>query len=304
MSIIDTLAVLSQRKMNQNSIKVEYVCQVELKPAVKPTKSVNKLAVLSAKTLREGGMAWNEMAVKSGQLTKLQQINKHFKKQVDSVDTLAVLAGKTIREGTNVFYKEEEVANGLETMSLTEEKGEEVLSMDDENLKRSGYLSWDEYFMAVSFLSALRSKDPNTQVGACIVSNEHKIVGIGYNGMPRGCHDDSLPWGRAAEDPLDTKYMYVCHAEMNAILNKNCSSVDGCVIYVALFPCNECAKMIIQSGIKEVIYFSDKHASQPSTVAAKRLLSLAGISMRQFIPRMKKITIDFAQIDPTIFTQT
>lgn len=302
MSNIDTLAVLSQRKMNQSSIKVEYVCQVELKPAVKPTKSVNKLAVLSAKTLKEGGIAWNGMAVKSGQFSKLQQINKHFKKQVESVDSLAVQAGKTIREGTNVFYKEEEVANGLETLSLEEEKPE-VLSMDEENLKRSGYLSWDEYFMAVSFLSALRSKDPNTQVGACIVSNEYKIVGIGYNGMPRGCHDDSLPWGRAAEDPLETKYMYVCHAEMNAILNKNCSSVVGCVIYVALFPCNECAKMIIQSGIKEVIYFSDKHASQPSTVAAKRLLSLAGVSVRQFIPRMNKITIDFAQIDPDIFAQ-
>ena len=139
-------------------------------------------------------------------------------------------------------------------------------------------------------------------MGACIVNEEKKIVGIGYNGMPRGCPDDSLPWGKEAKDPLETKYMYVCHAEMNAILNKNSASVSGCVIYVALFPFNECAKMIIQSGIKEVIYFSDKHKDKASTVASKRLLDLAGVPYKQFVPRMRTITIDFGVIDDTFNT--
>ncbi|XP_053440977.1 deoxycytidylate deaminase isoform X2 [Nycticebus coucang] len=114
--------------------------------------------------------------------------------------------------------------------------------------KRDDYLEWPEYFMAVAFLSAQRSKDPNSQVGACIVDTENKIVGIGYNGMPNGCSDDLLPWRRTAESRLDTKYPYVCHAELNAIMNKNSADVKGCSMYVALFPCNECAKLIIQAG--------------------------------------------------------
>ena len=143
---------------------------------------------------------------------------------------------------------------------------------------RSDALSWDEYFMSTAFLSAMRSKDPVTQVGAgkswfrdpltpsnpflfppVIVNPAHRIVGIGYNGMPRSCSDNLLPWGKESQDRLENKYMYVCHAEMNAILNKNSADVERCTIYVALFPCNECAKMIIQSGIKEVVYLSDKH---------------------------------------------
>ncbi|XP_007998550.2 deoxycytidylate deaminase isoform X3 [Chlorocebus sabaeus] len=114
--------------------------------------------------------------------------------------------------------------------------------------KRDDYLEWPEYFMAVAFLSAQRSKDPNSQVGACIVNSENKIVGIGYNGMPNGCSDDLLPWSRTAKNKLDTKYPYVCHAELNAIMNKNSTDVKGCSMYVALFPCNECAKLIIQAG--------------------------------------------------------
>ncbi|XP_059500840.1 deoxycytidylate deaminase isoform X2 [Stegostoma tigrinum] len=121
--------------------------------------------------------------------------------------------------------------------------------------KREDYLEWSEYFMAVAFLSAQRSKDPNSQVGACIVNPENKIVGIGYNGMPNGCSDDILPWARTGPNKLDTKYMYVCHAELNAILNKNSADVKGCTMYVALFPCNECAKLIIQSG--EVLTIPD-----------------------------------------------
>nr|CAB3236433.1 deoxycytidylate deaminase [Phallusia mammillata] len=167
----------------------------------------------------------------------------------------------------------------------------------DLNSKREDNLEWRDYFMAVAFLSAQRSKDPSTQVGACIVNDENKIVGIGYNGMPNGCSDNELPWRREADDWLDTKYPYVCHAEMNAIMNKNCSSVKGCTIYVALFPCNECAKIIVQSGIKHVIYFSDKHKEEEKTIASRRLLDLAGVPCTQHKPKQKIIVINFDQID-------
>ncbi len=119
--------------------------------------------------------------------------------------------------------------------------------------KRSDYISWDEYFMGVAMLSSMRSKDPNTQVGACIVNEDRKIVGVGYNGFPTGCCDDDLPWEREGEW-IDTKYPYVCHAELNAILNSIGGNLKGCTLYVALFPCNECAKAIIQSGIKKIIF--------------------------------------------------
>ncbi|KAF1395670.1 hypothetical protein PFLUV_G00014020, partial [Perca fluviatilis] len=163
--------------------------------------------------------------------------------------------------------------------------------------KREDYLEWPEYFMAVAFLSAQRSKDPLTGVGACIVNQENKIVGIGYNGMPNGCDDDLLPWSRSADNQLDTKYPYVCHAEMNAIMNKNSADVKGCTMYVALFPCNECAKLIIQSGIKEVVYLSDKYHDTPEMAASRRLLSMAGIQKRQFKPKRTEIVIDFNSIN-------
>ncbi|XP_065177266.1 deoxycytidylate deaminase-like [Sycon ciliatum] len=162
--------------------------------------------------------------------------------------------------------------------------------------KRDDYLSWSDYFMAVAFLSAQRSKDPNSQVGACIVNSENKIVGIGYNGMPNGCSDDELPWSRTAEDKLDTKYPYVCHAEMNAIMNKNSADVKGCTIYVALFPCNECAKLIIQSGIQHVIYMSDKYFDRPEFIASRRLLTMAGIECSKFVPKTSRLVIDFNSI--------
>ncbi|XP_043561171.1 deoxycytidylate deaminase [Chiloscyllium punctatum] len=163
--------------------------------------------------------------------------------------------------------------------------------------KREDYLEWSEYFMAVAFLSAQRSKDPNSQVGACIVNPENKIVGIGYNGMPNGCSDDILPWARTASDKLDTKYMYVCHAELNAILNKNSADVKGCTMYVALFPCNECAKLIIQSGISKVTYMSDKYRDMPEMKASKLMLDMAGVQCSKFIPKNKTITIDFESIN-------
>ncbi|XP_046772005.1 deoxycytidylate deaminase isoform X5 [Gallus gallus] len=163
--------------------------------------------------------------------------------------------------------------------------------------KREDYLEWPEYFMAVAFLSAQRSKDPSSQVGACIVNSENKIVGIGYNGMPNGCSDDVLPWTRAAAHSLDTKYPYVCHAELNAIMNKNSADVKGCSMYVALFPCNECAKLIIQAGIKEVIFMSDKYHDSIEMTAARRMFDLAGIVYREFKPKCNKIIIDFNSIN-------
>ena len=149
-------------------------------------------------------------------------------------------------------------------------------------MKRQDYITWDEYFMGVAMLAARRSKDPNTQVGACIVSPENIIISTGYNGLPNGCSDDEYPWGRDGEE---TKYPYVVHAELNAILNANGRDLRGSRLYVALFPCNECAKAIIQSGIREVLYLSDKYAESPATQASKRMLQSAGVVYRQLNPR-------------------
>lgn len=144
---------------------------------------------------------------------------------------------------------------------------------------REDFLSWDEYFLGIALLSAKRSKDPHTQVGACIVNGENRIVGIGYNGFPLGCPDEDFPWEREGGF-LETKYPYVVHAEQNAILNST-AKLSGCRIYVSLFPCHECAKTIIQSGIREVVYISDKYAATDSIIASKRMLEAAGVSWRQ-----------------------
>ena len=152
--------------------------------------------------------------------------------------------------------------------------------------KREGVLEWDDYFMKMAQLTAQRSKDPNTQVGACIVSKDNRILSTGYNGAPNGFDDDLFPWDREGE-PLETKYLYVVHAERNAILSfrGNNTEFEGAKIYVDLFPCNECAKEIIQSGIKEVVYLSDKYADSPSTIASKRLFDAAGVIYRNYIPK-------------------
>lgn len=158
--------------------------------------------------------------------------------------------------------------------------------------KRQGYLSWDEYFMGIALLSAQRSKDPNTQVGACIVNDKNKIVGVGYNGSPTGCSDDELPWAREGEF-LDTKYPYVCHAEMNAIFNSIGPDLSSCRLYVALFPCNECAKAIIQTGMKEVVYLSDKYAEADFVRAAKIMFKQAGVTTRRMHVARSSLRISF-----------
>ncbi len=182
--------------------------------------------------------------------------------------------------------------------------------------------------MGVAFLSAMRSKDPNTQVGACIVNKDKRIVGVGYNGFPVGCSDDCLPWARTSEtgDPTEVKYSYICHAvstcttiyslcfifiytalltayfnvkEMNAILNKNAADVCGCTMYVALFPCNECAKLIIQSGIKRILYLSDKYNGEPSIRASRCMLNMAGVEYTQYTPSVNSIVINLCNDNDT-----
>ena len=145
--------------------------------------------------------------------------------------------------------------------------------------KRENTLTWDEYFMGLAHLSALRSKDPSTQVGAAIIDENHRVVSVGYNGFPKGCSDDEFPWSRSG-GVLNSKYAFVVHAELNAILNSP-RSVSGCTIYVSLFPCNECAKAIIQSGIKRIVYESDKYADTETTIASKKMLQAAGIELVQ-----------------------
>ncbi len=158
-------------------------------------------------------------------------------------------------------------------------------------MKREDYLSWDEYFMGIATLAAMRSKDPSTQVGACIVNQDKRIMSMGYNGMPRNCNDDEFPWGRD-DDPLNSKYLYVCHAEFNAILNCERGNLRGCTVYVTLFPCNECAKAIIQSGITEVVYMMDKYAESDSVKASKRMFDAAGVIYRPYAVSDKKIVLD------------
>ena len=157
--------------------------------------------------------------------------------------------------------------------------------------KREGYINWDEYFMGIALLSAERSKDPNSQVGACIVSEDNKILSIGYNGFPIGCSDDEISWEREG-DFTNTKYPYVCHAELNAILNYTGTSLKGSKIYVALFPCNECAKAIIQCGIKEVIYMSDKYKDTDSVIVSKKLFDMAGVKYIEYKSRGIKLELD------------
>ena len=155
--------------------------------------------------------------------------------------------------------------------------------------KREDYITWDEYFMGVAILSGMRSKDPSTQVGACIVSADNKILSMGYNGFPKGCSDDEFPWARDGA-PLENKYFYTTHSELNAILNYRGGSLEGSKLYVSLFPCNECTKAIIQAGIKTIIYDCDKYSDSDSVVASKRMLDAAGVRYYQYNRTNREIT--------------
>ncbi|KAL4192435.1 hypothetical protein AMTRI_Chr06g194230 [Amborella trichopoda] len=217
-------------------------------------------------------------------------------REVTLVSVAAIAGGIASAFAFHFFSK----SRKLSTSSFNDVKDGPKQSPFDPS-KRKGYLSWDDYFMAIAFLSAKRSKDPNrqpcVQVGACLVSQSGIILGIGYNGFPRGCSDDKLPWAKKSltGDPLQTKYPYVCHAEVNAILNTNHASAAGQRLYVTMFPCNECAKVIIQSGVSEVIYFIEKKLdnSDAAYIASHRMLSMAGIKVRKHQPEMQQIVIQF-----------
>ena len=157
-------------------------------------------------------------------------------------------------------------------------------------MKRENYIEWDAYFMGIALLSKERSKDPNTQVGACIVNKQKRIVSVGYNGLPNGYDDEKCPWDKREGTLEETKYAYVAHAELNAILNYH-GSVEDCILYVTLFPCNECAKAIIQSGIKEVVYLEDKYNGEPFNIVSKKLLDTSGIIYRKYNTTNKDICI-------------
>ena len=158
-------------------------------------------------------------------------------------------------------------------------------------MERTNHLSWDEFFMAIAQISALRSKDPNTKVGACLVDNKNKVISTGYNGMPTGCKDSIMPWKSKSKNFLKSKYSFVCHAELNAVLNANLNYISNCILYTTLFPCNECAKIIIQSGIKKVIYKEDKYSFKDSVKAAKYMFDLVNVKYIKYTNSNKKLEI-------------
>lgn len=158
--------------------------------------------------------------------------------------------------------------------------------------KRQDYINWDEYFMGIAYLSAMRSKDPNTQVGACIVSPSNRILSMGYNGFPNGISDDDFPWNRDNPDPVCNKYFYTTHSELNAILNYRGGTLEGAKLYVTLFPCNECAKAIIQAGIKSLVYACNKYESTPSVIASKKMLLAAGVELKAYEPTGRVVKLE------------
>lgn len=158
--------------------------------------------------------------------------------------------------------------------------------------KRQDYINWDEYFMGIAYLSAMRSKDPNTQVGACIVSDSNRILSMGYNGFPNGINDDDFPWNRDNPDPVSNKYFYTTHSELNAILNYRGGTLEGAKLYVTLFPCNECAKAIIQAGIKSLVYACNKYETTPSVIASKRMLEAAGVELKAYQPTGRVVELE------------
>ncbi|CAK9804655.1 Probable deoxycytidylate deaminase [Anthophora plagiata] len=169
----------------------------------------------------------------------------------------------------------------------------EDINLKRESQRREDYICWEDYFMGIAFLAAQRSKDPVTQVGACIVNEDKRIVSIGYNGMPAGV--DDFPWGKGSPEQLQHKKLYVCHAEANAILCGHGVNYKGCTMYVSQHPCSECAKLIIQSGIKSVKYVSEKFANKPTSKAARKMFNVVGIAFRQYKPEKKQLLIDFAK---------
>jgi dCMP deaminase len=228
-------------------------------------------------------------------MPKCQHLHLKFHDTLDSND--CKLVRETLKTKEEQRYTSPSECNLMHRDLLWKEAKLDITS--SVSMKRQDYLAWDDYFMSMAFLTAQRSKDPNTQVGACIVDRNKRIVGLGYNGFPSGCSDDTLPWSREASSELHKKYVYVCHAEVNAILNKGSADVRGGALYVALFPCNECSKVIIQAGIREVVYMSDRYHDTDSCRASRILLHMAGVKLRNYIPSMASVTIEMVKVIDT-----
>lgn len=186
------------------------------------------------------------------------------------------------------------VAIGVATSSVSANVAASALNSTE---KRKTYLKWEDYFMSVALISAQRSKDPVTQVGACIVNDDNRVVGVGYNGFPFGCSDDSFPWTKDTQNPIDSKHMYVVHAEENAIINRFSADLKNSTIYVSLFPCNRCAQVIIQSGIKKIVYMSDKKSHTKEVEASKRMLDAAKVEYILYKPSFKGLSLNFVDFD-------
>ncbi|GFR21616.1 deoxycytidylate deaminase [Trichonephila clavata] len=190
---------------------------------------------------------------------------------------------------------EEDISNKLLDEGVREKSVLEPsldISLQYAKSSNNPYLPWHDYFMSLCYLTAARSKDPNTKVGACIVDKDNRVVSMGYNGMPRGINDNDLPWSKTGANSYDTKYPYVCHAEMNAILNERHTTLDDCSLYVSKFPCCECAKLIIQSGIKRVVFSELKPDPWEEQVPTRKMFSLTGVSCRKFIPTIHQLSLN------------
>ena len=152
-------------------------------------------------------------------------------------------------------------------------------------------LSWDEYYIALAAISALRSKDPKCKVGACIINpTNHRVLSLGYNGFPINCPDDEFPWTKDDPDVDKNKFGYVVHAELNAILNAN-ADITGSWLYTTHYPCNECAKAIIQSGITKVIYYNDYKPDSPIHRASEKMFKYANIEVVDIKNTIDKATL-------------
>ncbi|KRY51242.1 Deoxycytidylate deaminase, partial [Trichinella britovi] len=174
-----------------------------------------------------------------------------------------------------------------------------ICLMHSANQKREDYISWTDYFMGVALLSSKRSKDPIMQEGACIVNSDNHIIGVGYNGMPAGCSDDRMPWADQANSILETKHPYICHAALNAVVNKISNSAKGCCLYTTHLPCSHCAGLLIQSGVKSV-YFLKNSLDTISTAATERLFKESGVHYEQYKTQTNKIVINFDDQSPHV----
>jgi dCMP deaminase len=298
---------------SSDCVKVMIQSGIQELVILKPTTTTNNNGKMDASTMPGGNVgAWTDDEQASRIMLEMAQIRiRYHEPEVSSLTldfgisnetpanqdnatcskriTTLTTTTNTVLE-SDLHYTEDE----QNAINILKDEAEYDATKVADNGRRKDYLTWDDYFMSVAFLTAQRSKDPNTQVGACIVDDEHRILGLGYNGMPRGLSDDAMPWARDSSNPsIFTKYPYVTHAEVNAILNKGSANVKGSTIYVALFPCENCAKMIIQSGIRRVVYLSDRYHNTDGCRASRIMLKCANVKLVQYTPSQSKLTVKY-----------